>query len=218
MPPDVELDLTPEALRRTLERRAARAPDGGVEAHVDGVIGRKLGRLWRVLSTERWVIPSAVPASRSASRGSACITTSANRSASSTERSASVGRSSSLPSSATRSDAGTSTPSTTSSSDQPSTSRRRSRTRATVFASPARSASVSCSSVTGQVNVGLGLLQGGGGDDQPLGLRHADPLAVQAFVLVHRSGLSAVSTPRTATARGISACSPPQHLTRYSRR
>ena len=32
----------------------------------------------------------------------------------------------------------------------------------------------------------LGLLEHGGGDDQPLGLRHPDALAVQAFVLVHR--------------------------------
>jgi hypothetical protein len=48
------LALTPTALRRALERRAMRAPDGGVEAELDGVRGRKLGRLWRVQLGERW--------------------------------------------------------------------------------------------------------------------------------------------------------------------
>lgn len=48
------LDLSPEALRRTLERHAVRAPDGGTEANVDGVRARKFGRLWRVQFSERW--------------------------------------------------------------------------------------------------------------------------------------------------------------------
>jgi hypothetical protein len=49
------LDLSPDALRRTLERRAGRTPDGGVEATFDGVRGRKLGRLWRVQLSGRWL-------------------------------------------------------------------------------------------------------------------------------------------------------------------
>jgi hypothetical protein len=49
------LDLTPSALRRTLERRAVRSGDGQVEAEVDGVRARKLGRLWRVHFDERWL-------------------------------------------------------------------------------------------------------------------------------------------------------------------
>lgn len=48
------LDLSPEALRRTLERHATRAPDGVVEANVDGVRARKFGRLWRVQFSDRW--------------------------------------------------------------------------------------------------------------------------------------------------------------------
>jgi hypothetical protein len=48
------LDLTPTALRRALERRAVRSGDGRVEAEVDGVRARKLGRLWRVQFDERW--------------------------------------------------------------------------------------------------------------------------------------------------------------------
>lgn len=55
------LGLTPLALRRTLERSAARAPDGGVEANVDGVRARKFGRLWRVQFTGAWLSPSAEP-------------------------------------------------------------------------------------------------------------------------------------------------------------
>lgn len=49
------LDLTPAALRRSLERHAQRAPDGGVEANIDGVRARKFGRLWRVRFSERWL-------------------------------------------------------------------------------------------------------------------------------------------------------------------
>lgn len=54
------LDLSPEALRRTLERHAMRAPDGGTEANVDGVRARKFGRLWRVQFSERWSVVSRV--------------------------------------------------------------------------------------------------------------------------------------------------------------
>jgi hypothetical protein len=49
------LDLTPTALRRTLERRAVRPPDGSVEANLDGVRARKFGRLWRVFLDEGWL-------------------------------------------------------------------------------------------------------------------------------------------------------------------
>lgn len=52
------LDLTPGGLRKTLERRAVRAADGGTEATIDGVRARKFGRLWRVMFTERWLSPS----------------------------------------------------------------------------------------------------------------------------------------------------------------
>ncbi len=48
------LDLTPTALRRTLERRATRAQDGTVEAVLDGVRARKFGRLWRVQLGTAW--------------------------------------------------------------------------------------------------------------------------------------------------------------------
>jgi hypothetical protein len=51
------LDMRPEALRRTLERRAVRAPDGGTEASLDGVRARKFGRTWRVLFSDRWLPP-----------------------------------------------------------------------------------------------------------------------------------------------------------------
>jgi hypothetical protein len=53
------LDLSPTALRRTLERRAVRANDGGVEAQVDGVRARKFGRLWRVQFSASWLPSSA---------------------------------------------------------------------------------------------------------------------------------------------------------------
>jgi hypothetical protein len=43
-------------LRRTLERKAVRTADGGVEASFDGVRARKLGRLWRVQLSASWVI------------------------------------------------------------------------------------------------------------------------------------------------------------------
>jgi hypothetical protein len=51
------LGLTPEALRKQLERRAVRAPDGGIEADLDGVRARKLGRTWRVTLGIRWTEP-----------------------------------------------------------------------------------------------------------------------------------------------------------------
>jgi hypothetical protein len=41
-----------------LERRAVKAVDGGIEANVDGVRARKLGRLWRVRFSEAWLSQS----------------------------------------------------------------------------------------------------------------------------------------------------------------
>jgi hypothetical protein len=48
------LSMTEGALRKALERGAKRAPDGGTEAQFDGVVGRKLGRRWRVRLGARW--------------------------------------------------------------------------------------------------------------------------------------------------------------------
>jgi hypothetical protein len=52
------LGLTAAALRKSLDRRAVRCPDGGVEAELDGVRGRKLGRLWRVVLSPAWAAPA----------------------------------------------------------------------------------------------------------------------------------------------------------------
>jgi len=51
------LGLNAAQLRKTLERRATRAADGGTEAMVDGVRARKFGRLWRVRFSEAWGAP-----------------------------------------------------------------------------------------------------------------------------------------------------------------
>jgi hypothetical protein len=62
------LGLTPAALRKSLDRRAMRRPDGGIEAEIDGVRGRKLGRLWRVTLSPAWTVstpPRAAVASTS---------------------------------------------------------------------------------------------------------------------------------------------------------
>jgi hypothetical protein len=60
------LGMTDEALRRALERRAVRAPDGGTEAALDGVRARRFGRTWRVCFSERWV---AGPAAQGSGKG-----------------------------------------------------------------------------------------------------------------------------------------------------
>jgi len=49
------LGLSPEALRKQFERKARRAPDGGVEAEVDGVPARKFANRWRVSLGEAWL-------------------------------------------------------------------------------------------------------------------------------------------------------------------
>ena len=53
----VHLGMSAAALRKALERRAARAADGVTEATLDGVQARKFGRLWRVRFSERWGLP-----------------------------------------------------------------------------------------------------------------------------------------------------------------
>ena len=49
------LDYEPVSLRRLLDRHARRTADGGVEAVVDGVVGRKIGRSWRVQLSAAWL-------------------------------------------------------------------------------------------------------------------------------------------------------------------
>lgn len=56
------LGLTAAALRKSLDRRAVRTPDGGIEAEIDGVRGRKLGRLWRVTLSCAWTVPTTTKA------------------------------------------------------------------------------------------------------------------------------------------------------------
>jgi hypothetical protein len=48
------LSLPPVTLRRTLERNARKADDGGTVSHADGMTTRKLGRLWRVRLDQGW--------------------------------------------------------------------------------------------------------------------------------------------------------------------
>lgn len=51
------LGMNAGALRKTLERRSTRGPDGVTEAIMDGVRARKFGRLWRVRFSEAWGSP-----------------------------------------------------------------------------------------------------------------------------------------------------------------
>lgn len=51
------LGMTPGALRKIFERKARKAHDGIVEADVNGVRARKLGRLWRVTLSAAWTAP-----------------------------------------------------------------------------------------------------------------------------------------------------------------
>ena len=50
------LGLTATALRKALDRRSSRSKDGGIDAELDGVRGRKLGRLWRVTLSSAWTV------------------------------------------------------------------------------------------------------------------------------------------------------------------
>lgn len=54
------LDKSPAALRRRLERHAVRSPDGTIEAHFNGIIGRKLDTSWCVFLTDAWTSPTNV--------------------------------------------------------------------------------------------------------------------------------------------------------------
>ena len=49
------LGLSVVTLRRTLERNARAEPGEATIARVDGITGRKLGRLWRVRLDARWM-------------------------------------------------------------------------------------------------------------------------------------------------------------------
>jgi len=51
------LGMNATALRKTIERRAVRATDGGTEASLDGVRARKFGRHWRIRFSEAWGRP-----------------------------------------------------------------------------------------------------------------------------------------------------------------
>lgn len=45
-------------LRRTVERNARKCKDGSIEARVDGITARKLGRLWRLALDSAWTKPT----------------------------------------------------------------------------------------------------------------------------------------------------------------
>jgi hypothetical protein len=53
------LSLAPGRLRRTLERRATRDADGHVVVRMDGIVARKLGRLWRLKFAACWTEPES---------------------------------------------------------------------------------------------------------------------------------------------------------------
>lgn len=53
------LGLAVVSLRRLIERHARRAPDGGIEASLDGVRAKKLGRTWRVQLSSAWTAERA---------------------------------------------------------------------------------------------------------------------------------------------------------------
>lgn len=65
------LGVSPEALRKQLERNQFRAPDGVVEACVNGVRGRKFAGRWRVSLGERWADTGVLcsPSQASSGRG-----------------------------------------------------------------------------------------------------------------------------------------------------
>jgi hypothetical protein len=48
------LSVSPDALRKQFERCVQRAPDGGTEAHIDGVRARKFANRWRVSFGKSW--------------------------------------------------------------------------------------------------------------------------------------------------------------------
>jgi hypothetical protein len=48
------LGVSPDALRKQLERNVMRAKDGGTEAQIDGIRARKFANRWRVSFGEAW--------------------------------------------------------------------------------------------------------------------------------------------------------------------
>jgi hypothetical protein len=48
------LGMSPGSLRKALERRAKRTPDGGIEAELDGLRARKLANRWLVSLGPYW--------------------------------------------------------------------------------------------------------------------------------------------------------------------
>jgi hypothetical protein len=48
------LGVSPDALRKQLERHVTRAKDGGVEARIDGIRARKFANRWRVSFSDAW--------------------------------------------------------------------------------------------------------------------------------------------------------------------
>jgi hypothetical protein len=48
------LSVSVDALRKRLERNAFKARDGGIEAQIDGIRGRKFGNHWRVALGSSW--------------------------------------------------------------------------------------------------------------------------------------------------------------------
>jgi hypothetical protein len=48
------LSVSADALRKRLERHTREAANGGTEAEIDGVRGRKFGNQWRVALGSNW--------------------------------------------------------------------------------------------------------------------------------------------------------------------
>ncbi len=48
------LGESPDSLRKKLERSSKRGGDGVIEAKLDGITGRKLGRLWKLRLSDGW--------------------------------------------------------------------------------------------------------------------------------------------------------------------
>ncbi len=44
-----------DSLRKKLERASRKGADGVIEAQLDGLVGRKLGRLWKLRLSSGWV-------------------------------------------------------------------------------------------------------------------------------------------------------------------
>jgi hypothetical protein len=55
----VFLGFAPVSLRRALDRAARKRADGSIVAQLEGVVGRKLGRAWRVWLDAKWRNPMA---------------------------------------------------------------------------------------------------------------------------------------------------------------